>query len=144
MNCKKPASRCKAIAKSGEPCRAAATQGGLCFFHGNPHKASELGRIGGRKNRGSIGRSTDCLPKLDSVISVRDLLARLIPEVYAGAIPPKVAMAMMTLLNLQLRAMEKTDIEHRIGELEQQLRTLKLMMQLRDFDTASESQSTEI
>jgi len=43
-------SRCKAKAKSGKPCGAAATAGGLCF-HANPDKASELGRIGGRKNR---------------------------------------------------------------------------------------------
>lgn len=39
--------RCKAQAKSGKRCGAAATAGGLCFFHANPNKASELGRIGG-------------------------------------------------------------------------------------------------
>jgi hypothetical protein len=43
-------SRCKAIAESGKPCRADAAEGGLCFFHANPDKASELGRIGGRGN----------------------------------------------------------------------------------------------
>jgi len=43
-------SRCKANTKEGRPCRAAATEGGLCFFHANPNKAVELGRIGGRKN----------------------------------------------------------------------------------------------
>jgi hypothetical protein len=25
-------------------------RGGLCFFHANPNKAVELGRIGGKKN----------------------------------------------------------------------------------------------
>jgi hypothetical protein len=39
-------SGCKALAKTGKPCRAAATAGGLCFFHANPAKASELGRSG--------------------------------------------------------------------------------------------------
>jgi Family of unknown function (DUF5763) len=43
--------RCQARTKSGNPCRAAATAGGLCYFHANPNKASELGQIGGRKNR---------------------------------------------------------------------------------------------
>jgi hypothetical protein len=40
-------SRCKGQTKSGNPCRAAAIAGGLCFFHANPNKTSELGRIGG-------------------------------------------------------------------------------------------------
>jgi hypothetical protein len=30
--------RCKALAKSGETCRAVATAGGLCFFHAIPTK----------------------------------------------------------------------------------------------------------
>jgi hypothetical protein len=65
-------SRCKAIAKSGEPCRAAATEGGLCFFHANPDKASELGRIGGRGNRRAAGENADPLPTLDNALAVRD------------------------------------------------------------------------
>ena len=48
MIAKKSDSRCQGRTKSGKPCRAAATAGGLCFFHANPNKASELGRIGGR------------------------------------------------------------------------------------------------
>jgi hypothetical protein len=51
-------SRCKAQAKSGKPCRAAATAGGLCFFHANPDKASELGRIGGRNKRHAAGENS--------------------------------------------------------------------------------------
>jgi hypothetical protein len=42
-------SRCKALTTQGKPCRAAATEGGLCFFHANPNKAVELGRIGGKQ-----------------------------------------------------------------------------------------------
>jgi len=37
---------CRAKTKNGKPCQAAATEGGLCFFHANPKKASELGQIG--------------------------------------------------------------------------------------------------
>jgi len=44
MDAKQNGSRCKARTKAGKPCRAAATAGGLCFFHANPEKASELGR----------------------------------------------------------------------------------------------------
>ena len=56
--------RCKAKTKSGKPCRAAATEGGLCFFHANPDKASELGRIGGRNKGHASGESADPLARL--------------------------------------------------------------------------------
>jgi hypothetical protein len=69
-------SRCNARAKSGKPCGAAATPGGLCFFHANSKKASELGRIGGRSNRHAAGE------------------------------------------NVQLRAIETTDVERRLAKLE--------------------------
>ncbi len=78
--------RCKAQAKNSKPCRAAATAGGLCFFHANPNKASELGRIGGRGNRRVTGENADPLPTLDNAMAVRDTVARLIAgrEVRGG------------------------------------------------------------
>src|SRR5271154_4030437 len=106
---------CKGRAKSGKPCRAAATTGGLCFFHANPDKASELGRIGGRGNRRAAGENQDPLPTLDNAIAVRDTVARLIAEVYAGTMNPRVAAGLAPLLNLQLRAIETTDFERRLA-----------------------------
>lgn len=38
--------RCKALTKSGKPCRAAATAGGLCFFHANPNKRLSWAELG--------------------------------------------------------------------------------------------------
>jgi hypothetical protein len=64
-------SRCSGLTKKGKPCRAAATEGGLCFFYANPEKAAELGRIGGRRNSRVIG-VLDPLLDLDSVTAVRD------------------------------------------------------------------------
>jgi len=110
--------RCKARAKNGKPCRAAATAGGLCFFHANPDKASELGRIGGRSNRHVASESTDPLPSLDNAIAVRNMVARLIADVYAGRMNPRVAAGLAPLLNLQLRAIETTDLERRLAKLE--------------------------
>jgi hypothetical protein len=114
-------SRCKALAKSGKPCRAAATEGGLCFFHANPNKASELGRIGGRSNRHVAGEAADPLPTLDNAIAVRDTVARLIADVYAGRIHPRVAAGLAPLLNLQLRAIETSRLEERVVRLEKLL-----------------------
>jgi hypothetical protein len=71
MTAKNQAHRCKAQTKSGKPRRAAATAGGLCYFHANPDKASELGRIGGRRKRFST-ENADPLAKLESVTAMRD------------------------------------------------------------------------
>ena len=111
-------SRCKALANSGKPCRAAATAGGLCFFHANPAKASELGRIGGRSNRHSSDENADPLPTLDNALAVRDTVARLIADVYAGKIHPRIAAGLAPLLNLQMRAIETIDVERRLTKLE--------------------------
>jgi hypothetical protein len=46
--------RCRARTKQGKPCKAAAMEGGLCYFHGNPDKVAELGRLGGRRNRRAL------------------------------------------------------------------------------------------
>src|SRR5215471_161806 len=117
-------SRCSALTKSGKPCRAAATDGGLCFFHANPKKAAELGRIGGKKNGRVMAGSTP-LPDLDSVSAVRDAVKRLIADVYSGKLHPRTAAGIAPLLQLQMRAIEKTDFDQRLAKLEKQLVRLK-------------------
>ncbi|MCU1307814.1 MAG: hypothetical protein JWN45_2509 [Acidobacteriaceae bacterium] len=112
---------CKAQTKAGKPCRAAATEGGLCFFHANPNKASELGRIGGRKNRHGVADPLDPLPRLDTAIAVRTTVARLIEDVYAGKLHPRIASGLAPLLSLQLRAIERSDLGQRVAKLEKLL-----------------------
>ena len=110
--------QCKSKTRSGEPCRAAATVGGLCFFHSNPNKAAELGRIGGRKKHHIHAENLDPLPTLDSALAVRQTVDRLIAEVLAGKRNPRTAASLAPLLNLQLRAIETSDVERRLAELE--------------------------
>jgi len=118
MTKKNSDSRCKARTKNGKPCRAAATTGGLCFFHANPNKASELGRIGGRSKRRAAAESVDPLPKLDTAIAVRDAVAQLIADVYAGKLNARIAAGLAPLMSLQLNAIKTTDLERRIAEFE--------------------------
>jgi hypothetical protein len=113
--------RCKALTKAGKPCEAAATTGGLCFFHANPDKAAELGRIGGRKNRRAGAEGADPLPTLDNALAVRETVNRLFADVYSGKLHPRVAAGLAPLLQLQLRAIEKTDLEQRLAKLEQKV-----------------------
>ena len=121
MNPQNSSSRCKALTKQGNPCRAAATEGGLCFFHANPNKAAELGRIGGRKN-GLVRVGLDPLPNLDSAIAIRDTVTRLISDVYEGKLHPRIAAGLAPLMHLQLRAVEKTELEKRLTRLERLVR----------------------
>jgi hypothetical protein len=60
----------------------------------------------------------DPLPTLDNAPAVRDTVARLIADVYAGRIHPKIAAGLAPLMNLQLRAIETTNLEGRLAKLE--------------------------
>ena len=127
--------RCKGQTKSGKPCRAAATPGGLCFFHANPNKAAQLGRIGGRRNRRpSAAESVDALPKLQSATAVRDAVSQLVADVYAGRLQPRVAAGLAPLMNLLLRAIATSDLEERIVIVEKRTATA---------DTVERKQSEE-
>jgi hypothetical protein len=113
--------RCRSRTKEGKPCHAAATEGGLCFFHANPNKASELGRIGGRSKRHAAAEGCDPLPPLDTPIAVRDRVDRLFADVYSGKLRSSVARDLAPLLSLQLRVTDKTDVVEKIAKLQQQL-----------------------
>lgn len=110
--------RCKGQTKAGKPCGAAPTDGGLCFFHANPSKAAELGRIGGRKNgRANSGALNPSLA-LNSVAEIRNSLPRLIDDVCTGRLHPRRASALAILVNLQLRAIVNSDLEQRLAKVE--------------------------
>ncbi|MGE5053336.1 MAG: DUF5763 domain-containing protein [Acidobacteriota bacterium] len=112
------ARRCKGVTKKGQRCGAAATAGGLCYFHANPDKASELGRIGGKKNRRFSDEELTPLPKLDSAAAIADVIERLISDIHKGQLHPKTASALVQLLNLKLRAIESMNHAERLARLE--------------------------
>ena len=126
METKRRESRCKGRTTAGKPCRAAATDGGLCFFHANPNKTTELGRIGGsRSKRFVAAESGNPLPTLDSAIAVRDTVARLIPDVLAGKVHPRIAASLGPLMNIQLHAIAASNLELQLAQLEKRLTRLE-------------------
>jgi hypothetical protein len=114
-------SHCKGRTKAGISCRAAASDGGLCFFHANPNKASELGRIGGRSHGHAVAEGGDLLAPLDNAVALRDTVARLIADVIAGKIPPKVAAVLPRLLILQLNAIRVADVARQLAAVAQEV-----------------------
>lgn len=115
---KQNGTRCKGRNKAGKPCRAFATAGGLCFFHTHPDKASELGRIGGRKNRHIPVDLTIAHTRLNSATGLLDTGACLIEDVIAGKRHPRIASGLAPLLNFLLRAIVTSDLERRLAALE--------------------------
>lgn len=119
MKTKQNDNHCKGRNKNGGPCRAFATEGGLCYLHANPKKAVELGRKGGRKNRHAPAAITmNPLPPLTTATNVRDSVAGLIDDVRSGRVPQKTASVLTPMLNLLLKAIETSDLEQRIEALE--------------------------
>ena len=124
--------RCSALSKDGKPCGAAPTSTGLCFFHGNPNRAAELGRLGGKLNRRRIDESAHS--ESDGMESAEERLESLYRRVETGSLSPVVANTLMKLTDLQARVREKTAIEQQIAELQEQLRTLKSMINLQEVE----------
>src|SRR5271157_3369580 len=91
--------RCKALDRKGNPCRAAVTEGGLCFFHANPVKASELGRKGGARSHRRATENADPVAKLETATAVRDGLAHVIADLQSGKIPPRTATVLGQLMS---------------------------------------------
>ncbi len=119
----KETQRCQGVTKQGTRCRAFPTEGGLCFFHANPTKAAQLGQLGGRKNRRRADE-IDPLPAPDSAKAIRGILERVISEAYTGQLPARTAAVLGPLLNNQLRAIESTEYEQRLKQIEQRLEEL--------------------
>jgi len=136
--------RCKAITKAGTPCKAAPMASGFCFLHSNPNKASELGRIGGKQNRRDRRPSVYALPKLEGLGSALERLQRIFDESVAGSMRPAVANILIKVTDLQTRVWEKTRFEQQIAELQEQVTTLRSMINLRNFKSSiSEGESDE-
>jgi hypothetical protein len=114
---KRKKNRCKGRTKDGRPCRAFATVGGLCYFHANPDKAVELGRIGGRNKRDAVGEVSSSV-SLDNAASVRETVAGLIADALSNKRNPRSVSALAPLLNLLIRAIEVRDFEQRMARLE--------------------------
>src|ERR1700693_4008386 len=110
---------CKGKTKAGEPCTARAAANGFCFFHDNPTRAVELGRLGGLKNKHSTSPPDERLVSVPVTASdVRALLAEAMAEVRNRRLDPRVASTMAYVASALLKVLEIEDLESSIAELE--------------------------
>lgn len=110
---------CQGKTKAGARCRAAASKGGLCFFHANPQSARTLGQIGGRQNR----RSPVDLEVPDNMNAAQlcDVTGKAMRLLLAGEMGAREASAFAQLCNSLQRVLPTADLEARVAILENQL-----------------------
>ena len=116
--------KCPSLTKKGKPCRAAPTEGGLCYFHANPSKAVELGRIGGLKNGHPVIADAPDLPKLETVGAVRDALAQMIVDLHRRRLHPSAASGLAQLSNALIRAMQMENVEARLAQMQEKINSI--------------------
>jgi len=112
--------RCKGMTRSGRPCTPWAMEGGLCFFHANPDKASELGQRGGRaKGPTADPDAAEYIARpLNTVGDVTNLLANTINDLRSGRIDSRLANTAGFLASGMLKAFQQGDIEGRLRAME--------------------------
>ena len=117
----KPARKqCKASTKDGTACPAWAMPGGLCYFHANPDKASELGQRGGKaKSPTHATNATSYVARpLKTADDVTRLLADTINDLCSVAIDSRMANTVAYLAAGMLKALQQGDLEGRLRALE--------------------------
>ena len=112
--------RCKGVTRSGEACTAWPMEGGLCYFHANPNKASELGKRGGRAKgpTSTPGVSEYVARPLKSVDDVTKLLGDTINDLRSGMIDSRLANTVGFLATGMLKALQQGDLEGRLRAME--------------------------
>ena len=94
----------------------------FCALHANPRRAAELGSIGGRKNRHYVESADVTIAPPSTPEEVKNLLSQTMADVHSGKLHPRIAHALTYLAGTLLRAMEGTELQHRLACIEAQLR----------------------
>jgi hypothetical protein len=110
--------RCSGKTSSGERCSARATSTGFCFFHSDPAKAAELGKLGGRKSHKPpiLKQAPIQIPMTAS--EVKTFLAESMTQVRNGGLDSRTGATIAFMANALLKAIEVADFEAKITALE--------------------------
>ena len=110
---------CSATTKRGTRCRAAVVIGSqFCAMHGEPGRASELGRRGGQRNRHYVETANSSIAPPSTPEEIKNLLAQAMADVCAGKMHPRVAHTLTYIAGPLLQAMADTDLQHKLERAE--------------------------
>ena len=117
------AKRCQFRKKNGARCAADAQTGkDVCVFHDpsrveDGRRARRAGGINSRRAAAVLPPDTPDL-RLEAASDVSTLIAESINQLRRGQLDPRVANAIGYLASVQLRSLEQSRLEERIGKLE--------------------------
>jgi hypothetical protein len=110
--------RCSAKNRNGKACGAWALAGAdKCALHTDPERAAQMGAKNGRRMALSQPQAERMEPP-QTARDVRVALARTMAEVHARQIDTRTANALAYLATSLLRAIEVSDVEKRLDDLE--------------------------
>ena len=113
--------KCIAKTKLGKACRAGAVLGTqYCSLHGDPERAAELGRLGGRKNRHYIETDPVIIDPPQTPEDVKTILAQTTCDVLAKKLDPRIGLTIAQMCNSLLKAFDVVDVHQRLARLEEQ------------------------
>jgi hypothetical protein len=125
---------CGAKTKTGDRCKAAAVENGLCAFHADPKRAAQLGRLGGQKNRRQRTGARHTRPP-QTAKEIKEILAETMVGVQSGQLNPKIGSVIAYMGSALLKAIETTEMEERLQALER-------LNNLTRFETAVKSSNS--
>ena len=112
--------KCSAKTKRGDHCRAPAVIGtSFCALHGDPKRAAELGRMGGRRNRHYVDTEPVNITPPSTPEDVKNLLAQATADVRAKKLDPRTASTIAQMCGILLKAFDSTDVHQRLRRLEE-------------------------
>ena len=115
--------KCSGKTKQGSDCRAAAVVGTqFCALHGDPGRAAELGRMGGRKNRHYVDVDEVKFAPPSTPEDIRNMLSQAMADVHARKLHPRIASTLTYMAAALLKAIESTDVQQPLARLEEGLR----------------------
>ena len=106
-------SMCKAITKSGEPCRAWPDESGLCCFHRSDHQENCV--KGGQHSSLRYRLEKRLSPRL---IPILQLLEQSAQEVHDGRLTPAAGSSVAAICGALVRVLESAEYETKLQELE--------------------------
>jgi hypothetical protein len=111
--------KCRATTKRGTNCRAAAMAGSLyCVLHGDPKRAAELGRMGGRQNRHYVETEDVIISPPSNPQEITSILSQAMADVRARKLDPRIASTLTYMAGALLKAFETTEVHERLARLE--------------------------
>ncbi len=113
--------KCTARKRDGKRCGAWAPQGkAKCALHSDPELAAKMGAMHRRGTVGQPDKDTAMLPLPKTALEVRDALATAMVQVQARKMDTKTANALAYVGTSLLRAIEVSELEERVKQMELQ------------------------